>query len=152
MPSAKFSRYIELFILGLATIFASIELGLTIHERIRINDLAGSSATHDLDYIMFFKAGLLATPKPRIVYFVLTAILWVSAGVLWKEETKNHGCDFGHNMCGTNKTIQGIAWMQALKHIIGTLTSFKKMRSEANQADNGKLTGEFDDNGMHQKV
>ncbi|KAG8881507.1 hypothetical protein FRB98_004290 [Tulasnella sp. 332] len=98
------------------------------------------------------KAGLLATPKPRIVYFVLTAVLWVSAGVLWKEETKNHGCDFGHNMCGTNKTIQGIAWMQALKHIIGTLTSFKKMRSEANQADNGKLTGEFDDNGMHQKV
>ncbi|KAG8881506.1 hypothetical protein FRB98_004289 [Tulasnella sp. 332] len=170
MPSAKISKYIELFILGLVTIFASIELGLTIYERIRISDLAGSSAAHDLDYIIFcaawtilfclfwiltsltVNAGFLTTRKPRIIYFVFTAILWLAAGVLWQGETKEHGCDFGHNMCGINNTIQDFAWTQALKHIIGALTSLKKTPCKTNQASNGETVGDIDDKGLVQEV
>ncbi|KAG8879268.1 hypothetical protein FRB97_001798 [Tulasnella sp. 331] len=168
MPSAKISKYIELFILGLVTIFASIELGLTIYERIRISDLAGSSAAHDLDYIIFcaawtilfclfwiltsltVNAGFLTTRKPRIIYFVFTAILWLAAGVLWQGETKEHGAGPRSNQ--SLQTIQDFAWTQALKHIIGALTSLKKTPCKTNQASNGETVGDIDDKGLVQEV
>ncbi|KAG8871408.1 hypothetical protein FRB98_000799 [Tulasnella sp. 332] len=172
MPTAsQRAKYIEIFILTLATIFASIELGLCIHERININDLAGSSATERLDYIIFcsgwtiifcivwilaalmVNSGILASPTPHIVYFVFTAVLWLAAGFLWRDETKDNGCDFGHDMCGTNKTIQGITWMQALKHVIGTITTLRKMQSDTKaKSDAIKMTGDYSDDTRYDTV
>ncbi|KAG8852553.1 hypothetical protein FRB96_008649 [Tulasnella sp. 330] len=176
MPSAKVTKYIGLFILTLATIFASIELGLTISERIKINDIGLSSATERLDYLIFcsgwtilfcvswiiieltVKAGFLSTPTPHLIYYVITAVLWLVGAVLWNRETKDNGCDFGHNLCSTNKTIQGTAWMQLLKHTIGTLRTLNQIRQNRQNNGDGKGNAGFNGDGngdrynMNQRV
>ncbi|KAG8876172.1 hypothetical protein FRB97_004350 [Tulasnella sp. 331] len=143
----KNAKYLQLFVLALATIIAGVELGLTIYERVHINALRGTSITHVLDYLIFasgwtvfwgcmfviimlvVKTGLLVSSVIEMVYFAITAGIWLAAAILWRIQQNKYGCDFEADMCGKNKTIESIAWLQVLKHVVGTGLFFMKIRA-----------------------
>ncbi|KAG9029370.1 hypothetical protein FRB95_005377 [Tulasnella sp. JGI-2019a] len=140
MPmSAARTKYLHLFVLALATVFAAIELWLTIRERSLLDSSNATSTTHRLDYliacsgwtigwsILLILISLVITAEHLglkvffLIYFFITAIIWLVGAIMWHIEVKHNGCDMGHNECKHNNSIQGIAWAELLKHAVGTL-------------------------------
>ncbi|KAG8995457.1 hypothetical protein FRB94_009148 [Tulasnella sp. JGI-2019a] len=157
MPSSNIRKYLHLIVLALAVVFAAIELWLTLQLRNDLDSFNPQSTYHRLDLliacsgwtigcsILLILLSLAAGAEKRgvqmvfVVYFVITAIAWLVGATLWHYEVKNRGCDMGHDQCHHNDRIQGIAWAELLKHVLGTLTFGWKLTrgNKESPVDNG---------------